>query len=162
MRPSGASPELLQCAIQRDAAANALLRKAIELQSKTMTYKPGEYLAWADCIRPLPMSEMPTKLYEELDQFCCQSLHVLAIPDPCPIHPTEWLPRKTQPKAVKGFNPKSINDLLTPEALRLIEQWLQTQLLFLEDILNNGKAATRKSNTPLALGQGHFVEQAGS
>ena len=120
----------------------------------------GALQGWADCVKPVPWSEIPTGLHRELDGCDNAKLALIPFPDPCPPHDTAWLPRASQPLEVQGFNPTSLSDLLTPEAGQLIEQWMLTQLTFLEEIRTVGSKAQRKSNEPLALGQDCFKKEA--
>ena len=39
----------------------------------------ASYLAWADCIKPLPVADIPVQMYEELDSFTDVSLSKLVI-----------------------------------------------------------------------------------
>ena len=82
------------------------------------------------------------------------------MPDPCPPHVTEWLPRNKQPQPPSDFTPTSLGDLITEQAQQQIKDWVLQQLQFLLDIEANGSAARRTSNVPLALGQDAFVPAA--
>jgi hypothetical protein len=115
---------------------------------------------WADAVKPVPWSEIPSGLHSELDGCTNPMFATLLFPEPCPPHATEWLPRASQPSTVQGFNPRCLEDLLTAESIQLIEDWMLTQLAFLEEIKVMGSKAQRRSNTPLALGQDCFVAEA--
>ena len=41
------------------------------------------YVAWADCIKPLHVADIPVQMYEKLDSFEDASLAKLLIPEPC-------------------------------------------------------------------------------
>ena len=158
--PTGLSGTQLERLLIQDAVAGSMLRRAIELESLQLEDKlREEFLAWADGIRPLPRSSMPSVLAQECDSFSDGTLLDIPIPDPCPPHHTRWLPRSSQPTPAPNFKPSSITDLLYPWAMQLIDDWLTVQLEFLLAI-ESDKTAPRKSNKALALGQDAFLPEA--
>ena len=118
------------------------------------------YLAWADCIKPLPVADIPVQMYEEPDTFTEVSLSKLIIPELCPPPVTQWLPRAAQQTPPAGFAPKALTDLLSAEGLALMTQWLLEQMRYLADIEAHGSKAQRRCNDPLALGQDMFKAEA--
>jgi site-specific DNA-cytosine methylase len=159
--PSGGSESLFSAAVERDALAAAMLKAAIHAHAPSVTSDlRASYLAWADCIKPLPVADIPAQLYQEMDDFADPELAKIQIPVPCPTPTTTWLPRKIQPIPPEGFHPKVLADLLTSEAIKLMEDWLLQQMLYLTDIEANGAAARRTTNKPLALGLDMFRPEA--
>ena len=147
--------------MDQDDVAATILRAAIHLESEQVEAKSrASYLAWADCIKPLPVSDIPTQMYEEMDSFAEPSLAKLLVPDPCPAPVTQWLPRAVQPDPPSDFHPTSISDLLSEEGIQLMKDWLLEQMRYLADIEAHGNKAQRRSNAPLALGQDMFKPQA--
>ena len=159
--PSGQSEAEFAAALAQDREAAELLRTAIVAETDLIREElKSSFAAWSDCIRPLPLADMPTDIHCDLETFEDEELLQVPIPNPCPVHQTEWLPRKQQPKPPRGFKPKVLTDLLLPWALKMISDWVTQQLLFLMDIAENGSNAVRTSNQPLALGQDAFVPEA--
>ena len=159
--PSGGNEQLFQAAVKRDNLAAILLRAAIHAEALQVDPKiTASYVAWADCIKPLPVSDIPAQLYQELDSFTDPELAKLQVPEPCPPPVTTWLPRKVQPTPPPGFKPKVLADILTDAAIQLLEQWLLQQMLYLSDIEINGSSAKRTTNEPLALGLDMFRPEA--
>ena len=68
--PSGGSQQLFEVAVARDKQAADLLSAAIHAQAQHVDAEVREsYLAWADCIKPLPVSDIPSQMYQEMDGF---------------------------------------------------------------------------------------------
>ena len=104
--PCGGNAALLDLALRRDTTARHLLQSAIQLEASTVPEDlSASYLAWADCIKPLPLADLPPQLYLELHDYSDVSLQQLPMPDPCPPPVTTWLPRLTQPLPPEGFVP---------------------------------------------------------
>ena len=123
--PTGGDAMLLDLALRRDHTARQLLISAIHLEAANVPDDlTASYLAWTDCVKPLPVADLPPQLYLELHDYSDPSLADLPMPDPCPPHVTQWLPRKQQPKPPSGFTPTTLQDLITPEAQQRIEQWV--------------------------------------
>ena len=102
-------------------------------------------------------------MYQELDGFTNPELAEIQIPVPCPTPVTQWLPRKEQPSPPPpGFQPTALEDILPEQGVKLMEQWLLEQLLYLADIEAHGVKATRKSDKPLALGADDYVQTRGT
>ena len=153
----GITESQLQDAYELDRLAGRELRQAIELEAAHTQQDLREgYVAWADAIKPLPRSELPTDLHKDVDMFSdCQLLNA-TVPDSRPPHTTKWLPRAPPQVAPVGFTPRRISDLLFPWAVAKISNWIMLQLQFLQDISSFGAKAVRQSNKPLALGQDAF------
>jgi site-specific DNA-cytosine methylase len=152
--PSGADETKLTAAIERDALAAELLRVAISAEGRNcdVAYR-ANFLAWRDSIKPLPMSEMPSGLQFELDDFMHTALLATTVPEPCPVPHTTWLPLALQPLPPADFKPTKLEHLLLPWAIKDIETWMRQQMEFLHDIVEQGHNAERKSNEALALGE---------
>jgi hypothetical protein len=134
-----------------------LLKSAIRIEATKCKPKvAASVVAWAARVKPLPWSELPTNLHAELDQFDNPALASIDFPAPCPVATTATLPRLPAQVAPIGFKPTRITDLLTDGAIDSIKSWVLTQLEFLRDVEQHGKAAIRKSNKALALGQSAF------
>lgn len=157
----GVSEEHLQNMLRLDSAASRELQHHIELQSTDIREElRASYLAWSDCVRPLPLADMPTDLHLDLGTFEHPRLLDVPIPDPCPPHRTKWLPREPAQVAPEGFRPTGITDLLEAWAILMIWNWVYTQLEYLAEVSELGVRAIRKSNKALALGQDAFKPQA--
>ena len=155
--PSRGNQLLFQTAVKRDDLAARLLASAIHAQAQHVDPKiTASYVAWADCIKPLPVADIPAQLYQELGSFADPELAKLQVPEPCPAPVTTWLPRKVQPTPPPGFKPRVLADILTDKVIQLLEHWLLQQMLYLTDIEVNGSSATRTTNEPLALGLDMF------
>ena len=164
--PTGGDSALMDLALRRDHTARQLLIiiAATHLEAHNVPDDlSASYLAWADCVKPLPLADLPSQLCEELHDYSDPGLVDLPMPDPCPPPFTEWLPRNKQPLPPSDFTPTSLGDLITEQAQQQIKDWVLQQLQFLldnVDIEANGSAARRTSNVPLALGQDAFVPAA--
>ena len=140
--PHGGDAALLDLALRREKTARQLLQSAIQLEASTVSSDlSASYLAWANCIEPLPLADLPPELYLELHDYSDVSLQQLPMPDPCPPPVTKWLPRLTQPLPPESFVPTTLQDLITPAAQSQIAQWVLQQLKFLLDIEARGSAA---------------------
>ena len=138
-----------------------LLKSAIRIEATKCKPKVvASVIAWADCVNPIPWSELPAGIHSELDQYDNPALASIDFPVPCPVAVTSHLPRLPAQVAPDGFSPCCIQDLLTIEAIHSIRKWVHTQLEFLRDVERNGKSAVRKSNEALALGQSAFKPRA--
>ena len=121
--PHGGDAALLDLALRRDNTARQLLHSAIHLEALSVPAElSASYLAWADCIKPLPLADLPPELYLELHDYSESSLQQLPMPDPCPPPVTTWLPRLTQPQPPDGFVPTTLQDLITPATQSKIAQ----------------------------------------
>jgi hypothetical protein len=159
--PTGCSSDWLAAKRGLIATSNDLLRSCLVSEAQHFGGSIRKSLmGWADSVLDVPWSEIPAQLLSELDQFHDPALLILPFPEPCPVAVTDHLPLSVQPPVLPGFKPTLLTDLLTAEALELIRLWVAQQLMFLKDILENGAAAVRTSNKPLALGQDCFVPAA--
>jgi len=146
---------------QQATAADALVKAAIDIEAGKCDARVATSVrAWADCIKPIPWSELPSNVTTEIDSFEEPSLATLDFPNPCPVAHTKPLSKPVPQPVPEGFSPKSINDLLTPEAIASILKWVKDRLVYLRNIELHGPAATHKSNVPLALGQSAFKLEA--
>ena len=161
LAPCGGTAAKFAQAVDQDEVAATILRAAIQLESEQVEATTrASYLAWADCIKPLPVADIPVQMYEELDAFADANLAKLFVPEPCPPPVTKWLPRAVQNTPPADFTPKCLTDLLSAEGLELMSQWLLEQMRYLSDIEANGSKAQRRCNDPLALGQDMFKPEA--
>ena len=77
LAPRGGTAAKFATAVDENEVAATILRAAIQLESTQVEAKTrASYLAWADCIKPLHVSDIPVQMYEELDSFTDVSLSI--------------------------------------------------------------------------------------
>jgi len=148
--------------LQNDARALKMLSQAIDRRIADST-DLEEKVIWADwriLLIPLPSVDLPEKIVEEAHHYMDAHLATLPMVDRCPIDVTEWRELPPAQLAPLGFKPQCTADLLTPEAWKTLQEWLDKQKKFCQSMRKLGSDAVRDSKEILALGQSAFVPAA--
>ena len=121
----------------------------------------AEYLkSWYDCVSAPDLSEFPAELLESTLDYSDDALRLLELPEEYVPPVTQWSELAPAQVPPLGFEPSTVEHLLTHEAICQINQWIQRSMIDLARMQRLGEQAGRKYNKVLALGQDAFLPEA--
>ena len=145
--------------VQRSNEGLELLRDQLRHAEGPMA---GYLAEWADAIKPLPLAEVPEDLLDRRIHLGDPSLDEKLFSEPLPVYETPWLDRMPRQRWVlrpgcDNFEPRSVLDLVDPDARLAISGWMRGAAADLKDLELNGEKSTRSHKPPdVAIGQDQF------